>query len=208
MNKHIAVMLVAGLALLPGVASAQVEFGLKGGVTFADVPKFGEEVRDDDGDAQMRIGMAAGGHVAIAFGGIVGLQGEVLYTQKGIKAEAPGDVDQTFTLELDYIDVPVLLRLGPSGGNGLQFLVGPSFNFNIGARSVLEGFIDDDEDVKEEFKDFEMGLVVGGGYYGSVVIVEGRWQEGLTDISAIRESGDSTYRNRTFLALVGVRFGG
>lgn len=208
MYKHIAAVLVAGFALLPGAASAQVEVGLKGGVSFADIPKFGEEVNDDDGNAQMRIGMAAGGHVAVTLGGIVGLQTEVLYTQKGIKAEAPSGVNQSFELKLDYVDVPVLLRLGPSGGNGLQLLVGPSFNFNIGARSVLEGVIDEDDDVKDEFEDFEMGLVVGGGYYGSVVIVEGRWQEGLTDISAIREAGDSTYKNRTFLVLFGVRFGG
>jgi hypothetical protein len=208
MFKHIAAVIVAAVALLPGVAWAQVEVGLKGGVTFADIPKFGEEINDDEGNAQMRVGMAAGGHLAITLGGIVGVQTDVLYTQKGIKAEAPSDVDQTVALELDYIDVPVLLRLGPSGGNGLQFLVGPSFNFNIGARTVLEGIIDEDADVKDEIEDFEMGLVLGGGYYGSVVIVEGRWQEGLTDISSFREFGDSTYKNRTFLVLVGVRFGG
>lgn len=63
-------------------------------------------------------------------------------TQKGLKADAPSGIDETFHLKLDYIDIPVLLRLGPTGGSGLQFLVGPSFNFNTNAKVVLEGTID------------------------------------------------------------------
>jgi hypothetical protein len=209
MYRHIATVLVAGVIGLPVIAEAQVEIGAKGGVTFADIPKFAEMVEDDDGSAETRIGAAFGGSIAVAFGGVVALQTELLYTQKGLKADAPSGIDETFHMKLDYIDVPVLLRLGPTGSKGLQFLVGPSFNFNISATTVLEGAIDADDDIKDDIEDFELGLVVGAGYYGSVVTVEGRYQEGLTDISDFRDFGDDEeYKNRTFLVLLGVRFGG
>jgi hypothetical protein len=209
MYRHIATILVAGLIGLPGLAEAQVEIGAKGGVTFADVPKFAEMLEDEGGSADMRIGAAFGGSLAVTLGGVVGLQTEVLYTQKGLKADAPSGIDETFHLRLDYIDIPVLLRLGPTGGKGLQFLVGPSFNFNTSAKTVLEGAVDADDDIKDDIEDFEIGLVFGAGYYGSVVTVEGRYQEGLTDIADFRDfSDDVTYKNRTFLVLFGVRFGG
>jgi hypothetical protein len=208
MRNHIAALVVVGLALLPGTAAAQVEVGVKGGVAFADIPKYAELIEDDEGNADMRIGAAIGGHIAITLGGFVGLQTDVLYTQKGFKAEAPSGIDETLEVRLDYIDVPVMLRLGPTGSRGFQFLVGPSFNFNTNAKVVLEGVIDDEEDIKDEVEDFEMGLVIGAGYYGSLITVEGRWQEGLTDTSDFRDIGDETYKNRTFLVLLGVRFGG
>jgi hypothetical protein len=209
MSRHIAAFLLAAFVLLPGVASAQVEIGVKGGVSFADIPKYAELIEDDEGSADMRIGLAVGGHLTLTLGGIVGLQTEVLFTQKGLKAEAPSGIDETFELRTDYIDVPVLLRLGATGGKGLQFLVGPSFNFNTSAKAVLEGAFDDETDIKDEIEDFEIGLVIGVGYYGSRVLVEGRFQEGLTDIAKFTEFfDDETYKNRTFLVLFGVQFGG
>ena len=209
MKRVIAPVVILSLMCLPGLAAAQIEIGLKGGVTFADIPKFAEMVEDDEGSANFRIGAAVGGHLTFTLGGIVGLQTEVLYTQKGLKAEAPSGIDETFELKVDYIDVPVLLRLGVTGGKGLQFLVGPSFNFNTSAKAVLEGVIDEEEDIKDEIEEFEIGLVLGAGYYGSRVLVEGRFQEGLTNIAKISDFfDDATYKNRTFLVLLGVQFGG
>jgi Outer membrane protein beta-barrel domain len=202
-------LLVAAAVLVAGSAAAQVEVGIKGGVTFADVPKYATLIEEDEGNAEMRIGAAVGGHVAISLGGVVSLQTEVLYTQKGLEAEAPFGADETLQLRLDYIDVPVLLRLGPTGGNGLQFLAGPSFNFNTSARAVLEGVFDADEDIKDEIESFEIGLVLGVGYYGSLFTIEGRYQEGLTDIAKFADFfDDETYKNRTFLVMLGVRLGG
>ena len=113
----------------------------------------------------MRIGAVVGGHVAFSLGGIVALQGEVLYTQKGLKAKAPSGIDEDVEFKFDYINVPVLLRLGLTGGTGLQFLVGPSFNFNTSAKVAFEGLFDDEEDIKDEVEDIEIGLVLGAGYY-------------------------------------------
>ena len=51
---------------------------------------------------------------------------------------------------------------------------------------------------------------VGAGYYGSFFLLEGRYQEGLTDIADFDEelgTTDDSYRNRSVVVMVGVRFG-
>jgi hypothetical protein len=210
MYRYIVATLMAAFILLPGTAAAQVEIGLKGGVSFANIPKIASEIDDEGGSTENRIGAAGGGHFLLTLGGIVGLQGEVLYTQKGIKAKAPSGIDEAVELKLDYIDVPVLLRLGVTGGKGLQFLVGPSFNFNTSAKSELSGAFEEETEIKDDIEDFEVGLVLGVGYYGRRVLVEGRYQEGLTDIVKATDFFDEadSYKNRTFLVLFGVQVGG
>ena len=74
----------------------------------------------------------------------------------------------------------------------------------------LEGAADDEEDVKDEVNSFELGVVVGAGYYGSFFLLEGRYQEGLTDIADFGDelgTTDDSYRNRSVVVMVGVRFG-
>jgi hypothetical protein len=208
MKPLLAAVLTACAVGLPGLVLAQgVEGAVKGGVIFADIPKFAEMLEEDEGEAEMRIGIVAGAHVAFTLGGVVALQTEVLFAQKGIKATAPLGLED-LELELDYIGVPVLLRLGATGRNGLQFLVGPAFNFNVAARAKFSGVFDEEEDVKDEVENIDIGLVLGAGYYGSIVIVEGRYEEGLTDIAEFTDFGeDENYRNRGFTVLVGLRFG-
>jgi hypothetical protein len=102
------------------------------------------------------------------------------------------------------IDLPILLRIGPSSGRGLHVVAGPSFNFNIGAQLIVGDTFNDEEDYKDEVEDIDVGLVIGAGYYGGLLIVEGRYQEGLRSTAALV---DESYRNRGFVAMVGVRFG-
>jgi hypothetical protein len=210
MHKRVIGTLLAIFLVLPGVAAAQIEIGLKGGVSFANIPELASGIEDEGATTENRIGAAGGAHFLLTIGGIVGLQGEVLYTQKGIKAKGPSGIDEAFEMKVDYIDVPILLRLGVTGGRGLQFLVGPSFNFNTSAKFELSGEFAEEEDIKGEIEDFEVGLVLGVGYYGRRVLVEGRYQEGLTDIIDATDFFDDAaqYKNRTFLVLFGVQVGG
>jgi hypothetical protein len=90
-------------------------------------------------------------------------------------------------------------------GPRLQGAAGPSFNFNIRAKGTEEG--EPDEDIKDDIETFEFGLVIGAGFYGSILIVEGRYQEGLTNVvKSTFIDDDESYRNRSFAALVGIRF--
>ena len=147
------------------------------------------------------MGFTAGGFVGIGLNGAIAIQPEVMYAQKGLKGRDPF-AGSPFKFNLDYIDIPVLVRVGPPG---FKVLAGPSFNFNIRAKGTEEG--EADEDFKDEIEPFEFGLVIGAGFYGSILIVEGRYQEGLTNVAKSSFiDDDESYRNRSFAALVGIRF--
>ena len=191
------------LVLASSLASAQtMDWGVKGGVTFADVPKVAALFEDEGAvDLGYRVGFTAGGFVGTGLNSVFAIQPEVLYAQKGFKGRDPFN-RSPFTFELDYIDIPVLVRMGPPG---FKVLAGPSFNFNISAKGTEEG--EPDEDLKDEIEPFEFGLVIGAGFYGSILIVEGRYQEGLTNVTkSTFIDNDESYRNRTFAILAGIRF--
>jgi hypothetical protein len=198
-------MVVAALALAfwPDVALAQrVEAGLKGGVVLASIPKLAEVLEEEGAeDVGSRAGFTAGAFVAFDLSDTIAIQPEVLYTQRGFRGDLPAG-QGSFGSDLEYIDVPVLVRVGPASGRGFHVLGGASFNFLISA----EGFIDDEtEDIEDDTEGLDIGLVFGVGYYGTTFIVEGRYQEGTTNI--VKDGDvDGSYRNRAFVALVGFRF--
>jgi hypothetical protein len=186
----------------PALTFAQtVEFGIKGGLSFGNIPQLAE-LFEDEGASEVgyRTGFTFGGHLAFPLSDMLAIQPEVFFTQRGLQGEAPFDLGD-FAAELDYIDLPVLLRVG-AGDSGFTLLAGPSFNFNVGATGTAED--QDDEDIGDDIEDFELGLVVGAGFYGRTLIVEGRFQEGLTNVATFDVDEDN--RNRSFMVLVGVRF--
>jgi hypothetical protein len=211
MSQHGVVLFALALTWLPAPAGAQsVEAAVKGGVSIASIPQYSEALREDGAtDIDKRYGAVVGGHVALPFSDLFAVQPEFLYAQRGIEGRVPLGRNQRFKLKLDYLDLPVLVRLGAQTG-GFQFLAGPSFNFNTSARLIFEGAAADEEDVKDDVKTFELGVVVGAGYYGSFFLLEGRYQEGLTDIADFGDgfaTGDDSYRNRSVVVMAGVRFG-
>jgi hypothetical protein len=205
MSKLCATLVGLALAFASSGVSAQVgEGGVKGGVMFADVPKSSAALRAEGAvDVGYRVGFLAGAFIAAGITDAVAIQPEVMYAQKGLKGKDPnGSVP--FEFKLDYIDIPVLVRVGGTGPSGFKVLAGPSFNFNIRARAVQEDQFNPDEDIKDNVEAFEVGLVLGAGFYGTRLIVEGRFQEGLTNV--LKGVEDETHRNRSFAALVGIRF--
>jgi hypothetical protein len=199
MSRTITAVIVLALAFAPGVVSAQgVEIGIKGGATFADMPTFADDLEKEGAvDMTYRVGLRAGGFVALRIADRLAFQPELLYAQKGLKGTDPSG-NQPFSVELDYVDIPLLLRfdLTPSTRRGWHLLAGPSFNVNVRARA--------EEDIRDDVEDVEVGLVLGVGFHTRQLLLEGRYEEGLTNV--LQFGGDDNYRNRAFTALVGVRF--
>ena len=182
-------LLLAGCAsLTPMAVSAQSSIGIKAGLSYATLSN-----KSPDFDA--RTGLAAG----IAFdlrSGLIGIQPEVLYVQKGVTAT--GTPSGTAP-KLDYVDVPVLLKL-TLGTPGIQPMIyaGPSAGFRLSCK-VLEATCP-----SGTVKSTDWGAVLGGGVRiggNKGITLEGRYTWGLKDIHDVSAGVDQ--KTRTFLALAG-----
>jgi hypothetical protein len=213
MRSRIAMFTLATL-VLPGPSDAQTfDWALKGGVTFANLPSFAEVLEEEGAeDLSYRFATVLGGAVGIGVSDTLTIQPEMLWIKRGLTGREDDDIETG--LHLDYLSFPILLRFGIVEPDGFRLLLGPTFNFALKATAVEERQLRVDgrerrvrveDDVKSDIEPFDLGLTVGAGYYGHNFIVEGRYEEGLTNALSF-EGLDETHRHRTFLILAGVRF--
>jgi hypothetical protein len=180
-------LLLAGLTVVQ--ASAQsFNLGLEAGANFSNF--IGSDVSKDIGtDLNSKLGFVGGGFLSLNFGNSFAIRPEVLYEQKGAAISG-----ETTTTELDYIEVPVLLKLGL--GTPMfnpSILLGPSFSWNMLAQSGgtnLSGINSSD-----------VGLVGGVEIDIDKFLVSGRYELGLDNVK-----NNSNIQNGTITLLVGYSF--
>lgn len=183
-------LLVTSVILgVEGTAAAQ-GFGVKAGPTFSSFSS-------DDLDFKNRTGLQGGIFLGGNRSGLLGLQVEANFIRKKSESEALGK-----SIEIDYLQVPVLLRLnfGTKSNNGFDFygIVGPSMEAKI--REKIEGVTFDDG-----FESFDLGLMFGAGLEVSRFIVEGRYEKGLRTINK-SFSDFAEIKKDSFSILFGIRF--
>ena len=186
--------LLLALALLLAVpaVSAQTTVGLRAGLNTSFW------TGTDASGTDPRLG-ATGGLVArYAASPSFGIQGEVMYSQKGVQEPNIG------TYKLDDVDVSLLGRVGvpvsPFADAGV--FVGPTASIPIKSRFDYEGAIPDtDLETKTAF-----GITVGADYYAGPVGVDLRYTTGLSDVFGDADALD--IRSQVFAVSLGYRFGG
>ena len=189
------------LWIVPSTVAAQgIAYGVKGGINFASVSFDPSE----DTNTGTRIGIAAGGFVALPLGSRLTIQPEGLFSQKGEKADLDGVVAK---LELDYIEVPVLVKYAITQGASRSFHVfgGPSMAFKVRSRATASFGGTTVETGEENIKDTDFGVVFGAGMDFGKWSVDGRYTMGLADINN-DEADETKIRTRTISVLAGIRF--
>ena len=171
-------------------AWAQVGGGIKVGVNLATLSGF------NDPSTDQRVGITAGGFMTFGLAPLIAFEPEVLFSMQGSKLHFGTSgtiVSSDVTAKLDYVQVPLLLRIGNSGkaGASLYAVAGPAL-----------GVLVRDEGVAEELTNTDVGVVVGAGVTLSRLLLEGRYTAGLTDFN----KGGSVYKNRVLSLLVGLQF--
>ena len=178
------------LACLPAAARAQGSIELKAGASFATLSNKAP-------DWKSRTGFAVGAAFDLG-SGLISLQPEVLYSQKGVAFDGTPSSSSTAP-HLGYIDVPVLIKL-TIRTPALQPMAyaGPSVNFRLSCS--VSG-----TDCKDVTNSTDYGVVLGGGlrFGGSRgFTVEGRYTWGLKDVHD--PSAGVKNETRTFLLLAGI----
>lgn len=127
-------LLAAAMVSITYAATAQdgLAFGLKVGTNYSNV--YDSEGEDFEADA--KFGLAAGAFLSIPIGKYLGIQPEVLFSQKGFKGTGTlfgSSYDLTRTA--NYIDVPLLIAVKPTGS--ITLLAGPQFAFLMKEKNVF-----------------------------------------------------------------------
>jgi hypothetical protein len=157
----------------PGLSAPEI--GLEAGFNLANLN--GPNVNDVFAS---RLGFVGGGFLNLPFGPTLSFQPELLYEQKG------GMVNGN-SYRLGYMEVPLLLDVSFMGPVGL--LLGPAFAANVDHVGVTNP------------NSTDVGLILGVQLNFARFLFSGRYEVGLTDVTA-----NQSVQNGTFTFLAGFSF--
>ena len=183
-----------GIHFAQAQSGTSAGFGIRGGANFFNFG--GEDVSENN--YTNRTGYHAGVYASILAANRIAIEPGVYYSVKGTQ----NDDAVNSRAVLDYVDVPLLLRMYVSDGFNLfagpqvSFLTKSKFESDFGGSTVS---ID-----TNSIKDTDMGLVFGLGYnLPKGFNVQGSYDLGLTPIF---ENSDADVYNRGFKFSLGYSF--
>ncbi|MHC1690795.1 MAG: porin family protein [Bacteroidales bacterium] len=183
----------------------KLSFGVKAGVNLSNV----YDSQGEQFNADSKLGLAAGVFVALPLGKYLGIQPEILFSQKGYKGS--GSIlgsDYSFSYTSNYIDVPLLLAFKPISlitivaGPQYSFLIKDNYTFNSALINVDQEYEFENDNIRKNTLsflggiDFNLNRIVIGTRVG--------W-----DLQANKGDGTSEtprYKNIWYQATIGFRF--
>lgn len=204
----VSVAVLCAIAILPQSGfSAGLGFGVKVGYAWSS---FLAEAAGEVPSYQTISAPTAGAFIRLG-GGLLTFEPEVLYVRMGAQYDA--DPSTRIQFYLDYIQVPLLLRLNFIPGGAVRpFICGGaygSFLVNTKGRVLLNDAVVKEENVDNLYEDFDMGLVGGAGlgikFSRVLVSVEARYNYGMLNIMS-DPMPDSSLKNSCWTVLVGFAF--
>lgn len=157
MKKIILTIVTITVALMVNNGNAQENrtdfrdrllFGLKAGTNYSNV----YDAQGEAFNANPKFGLATGAFLAIPIGKYLGIQPELLFSQKGF--QATGRIlgsTYDFTRTTSYIDVPLLFSFKPI--EFLNLLAGPQYSYLLKQRDVFANATTSIEQEKEFVND-------------------------------------------------------
>lgn len=123
-SRLIPILVAVAVGSAPMPAAAQAAIGVTAGVNLATV------AGDQSGDPDSRTALRLGAFADFPLGLVLTFHPEVAYSQRG--AEYVADGGGSATAKLDYLEMPLLFRVGvPGSRSGLHGLVGPVLSFEL-----------------------------------------------------------------------------
>ena len=164
-------------------------FGLIAGVDFATLT--GSSVSNASSVAGLMGGLFLGFMISPS----VEVEPEVLYSQKG---SSFSDTDTTFAL--DYIEVPILVKIHLQPEGGLYFAAGPAVDFNVGCNASAASTVSCSTLGLSQNLTFGGNLALGytRGHFG----LEGRYDFDFSDALAVDPFTNLDAKNRVWAILV------
>lgn len=142
----------------------QIDLGLKIGANYSDV----YDTEGNEFNPQGKMGFAAGFFANIPITEYVGIQPELLYSEKGFKATGNGlGNTYEFSRTSSYLDFPVFLTLKPI--DYFTIMVGPQYSYLLSQRNSFTNgtsSIETERNIdNEDTRSHTFGLVGGFDVY-------------------------------------------
>lgn len=181
-----------------------LELGIKGGVNLSNI----WDDASSDFQYDSKIGGVIGAFIGIPMGKMLGIQPEVLLSQKGFKGSGTLlSVPYSFTRTTTFLDIPLQLQLKPT--EFFTILVGPQYSYLIKQKDNYT-FGSNSTDQEQEFKNENirkniLGAVLGADFIYENIVISARvsW-----DLQTNKGDGTSTtprYKNQLAQLTVGVK---
>nr|WP_321228105.1 porin family protein [uncultured Psychroserpens sp.] len=164
--------------------SKAVQVGAKGGVNFSNIN--GDDIGDNKSRTSFNVGLVA----EIPLSERISFQPELLYSGQGFDLKEQDqdnvfDTDDNIEYQLDYIQVPLLIKAYLV--KGLSVEAGPQFGFKINEEIDFQPNSDGgDLDINRDdsyVKNFDTSLALGSSYkFDGGFFVNARYTLGLTNI--------------------------
>ncbi|MDO6435119.1 porin family protein [Flavitalea sp. BT771] len=180
--------------------------GLKGGLSIATIIK----TNDNNFSSTPLYGFNGGVVLQLPLCKAISLQPEILFSQKGFRSKGSsltGDYD--YRRYLNFLDIPLLLRINPS--KELGFVVGPQYSYLLATHTKFtSGTASYEETVKNENDNITKNIF--GGVIGlDINLNDNVFLYGRYTMDFRRNNGDGTsstpaYRNQVIQIGLGVLF--
>ncbi len=179
----------------------EFRLGLKAGINQSSM--FDET--NENFNPSPKIGLAAGGFLSIPIGKFLGVQPEVMYSEKGYKAYGN---NYEYTRTTSHLDVPLLVQLKPF--EKFYIVGGPMYSYTLNKRDKITsgGFSTEQLQEYDNENIMKNTAAVMGGFdvnFGHVII------SGRASWDLFNNNGDGTttsprYKNFFTQATIGFKF--
>ena len=198
--KKIFMMAVMAVAALS--ANAQNEKG-----QFTLMPKAGINISTITGDVlydkKSKVGFVGGVEAEYGIAKNFGLAAGVLYSMEGAKAKVGKAANNAIGMalvdgkyNLSYINIPILAQFYPVKGLAIKAGLQPAFKVSAKVK------VDSESAKLEDVKGFNLSIPVGLSYEYANVVLDARYNIGLTKLVKDADQG----RNSTFAITLGYKF--
>ncbi len=172
--------------------------GIKAGINYSNV-------YSESGDgfvADGKLGFAGGVFVSIPLNQLIGVQPELMYSQKGFKTEGTFFDGQ---ITSSYLDLPVHLQIKPT--KNISILAGPQFSYLLSTKYELNGFsVIDEEDLDDNNNRATLGISAGVDFTVQNFLISARGSWDLSKVNKDNSTSEINYKNQLFQITLGYKF--
>ena len=182
-----------------------LSIGVKGGLNLSNV----YDTQGENFVADSKLGLAFGGYIAIPLGLTIGVQPELLISQRGYnRSSSILGANYELSHSKNYVDIPILFAFKPTeiftilAGPQFSYLVSQSNTFTSGGNVITNQQDFENDNVRKNTLCFTGGFDL----YFDQIVASGRVGWDILNNNGDGSETDPRYKNSWYQVTVGFRF--